>query len=468
MNAIVLDQDQDTDSTAQVEKGTAGFASGQPLKREAVQPEESAFDILNKMSGDRLQPGTPILHTADLPDFESLDGRTEPEIGEDAFTLDALHHEVAGAWGQNDVNAEAFAKIEHFKVIAPATAISALRLADPVSHDEMEIGVTAEGRHVVSGQDNITAAQAYSRAVLAMTSDVIREHGVNIFGTEKDQALLWLAAQETGLKIINPPTDLPAAVLAEAVAEWDAMKAATLAVAAAAAPAVAEVAAEEVSAVAPAESVEAAAPEDEAQAPVAATTVEPTLRELADAVEVQEIPADQAATILAEVGITPVSAEGASEATTAAQVEVVPTATETPAAADAVSDVVNELETAVGAQATPEAALPDDGIPVLTDVVEEGVKPELLPILAEANVSAATYIKARAFYLYNQASLTDSEGVVHARGLVSEFQNAGVGSRKAATILKAMAAEGLLNKSDDIILPVYTAVGIKPAAPAGP
>ncbi|MCM2343043.1 MAG: hypothetical protein NDJ24_00615 [Alphaproteobacteria bacterium] len=445
MNAIVLDRDQEIDSTAQVEKGTAGFATGQAIKREAEQPVESAFDLLNKMAGGKLQPGTPILQTTDLPDFESLDGRTEPRFDDDSFTVEDLRHEVAGAWGQDNINAEAFAKIEHFKVLEPATAISALRVADPASQDTMEIGVTPEGRHVVSGQDNISAAQAYSRAVLAMTSDVIRQDGVNVFGTEKDQALLLLAAQDVGLKIINPPADLPAAILAEAKAEWDAMKAATLAAAPLATPATTEAAAP---AVADDVVEDAAAPEisaPAAEAPAAMATIEPTLRELADAVEVQEIPAEQAAAVLAEAGLT---------------TETEPAAEATPVTGTEVPVVIAEA----AAEAPVVDALADDGIPVLTDIVEEGVKPELLPVLAEGDVSAATYLKARDFYLQNQETLPDSNGVVHARSLVREFQNAGVGSRKAATILKALAAEGLLNKSDDMFLPVYTVPGARPVS----
>ncbi|QQG37227.1 MAG: hypothetical protein HYS17_05555 [Micavibrio aeruginosavorus] len=443
MNAIVLDRDQDIDSTAQVEKGTAGFATGEPVKRGAHTPEESAFDILNKMAGGRLHPDSPVISSATLPDFDE-GARAEPQFGDESyiFTLEDLRLEVAGAWGQDNVDDDAFEKIKSFKIVEPATAISALRLADPASNDEMEAGVTQDGRHVVSGQDNITAAQAYSRALLAMTSDTIRNEGVNVFGTQKDQALLLLAAEDVGLKIINAPTDIPEAVLAAAKTEWETLKAGRLTTAA------------------PAEETPAA---EEAPAAAVSAIVEPTLRELADGVEVQEIPADQAAALLAEAGIEPAAAETEAvvEATTQAA------APEVAAAADAdtpVAAVVEAVVEPVAVDTAPDkAAVVDDGIPVLTDVVEEGVKPELLPILAEGDVSAATYLKARAFYLENQATLPDSEGIVHPRSLVSEFQSAGVGSKKAATILKAMAAEGLLNKSDDVILPVYTAPGFRPA-----
>lgn len=390
---------EEVDSTAQVDKPQAGFASANDIETEgAAEPVLGDQAWLDNLLRDDTAPVLGPVTVAELTD--DTPARQEPTVDFSAFDL---HQELSTVWGQDLIDVAAFEKIKTLKIVQEAGDHTSLVLLDEAANDEIEVGVTPDHRHVVAGADNVTAEQALSRALVAMTSDVIREKGVTVFGTEKDQALLLLAAEEAGLTVVNAPT-LPEAVLAEAKAEWDSMMAAR---ATAAMPAETVVPEEVVSDVT-------------VEQPAAATegpAVEPSLQELASGIEVTELPAE---------------------------------------------DVV--LETATTAEkAAPAATAEDDGIPVLTDVVQEGLPKNVVDILQSAQISAEQYVKARGLVTDRHEKVVSADGIVKPTTLAKPFWEAGVGPKKAAVMLCAMQEEGLVTPTGKTVAEYKVQPAAQPA-----
>lgn len=224
------------DSTAQEEKpATAGFSSRKEGPVEAAAGKPSADEILAQIGmlpsaaksdalagfssaapAEPLVAGSPVAEAREpLPYLADLDFN----LG----TLD-LYNELSNAWGETEIDAASYEAVKHFTIVQGASAEASLIVADPRSNDEMRVGTRAsDGVQAVLGNTDITAAQALSRAQMAMTSTRFRTEGVEeVHGTEKDKALLVLAAQQVGLVIINMPEINPA-VMAQALLEWAAL-----------------------------------------------------------------------------------------------------------------------------------------------------------------------------------------------------------------------------------------------------
>ena len=221
MNATVIDEV--TDSTAQVVKPvSAGFstrASDKPVKAVEfhVEPLLETLGLAPAHAGFVTINARPLADQIPLAANEPLDFNSQ--------TI-SLHTALCDAWGQTEIDQKAFERVKHFTILQAATAETSLIVADHVSQDEMRVGTRADGVQAVLGNTDITAAQALSRAQMAMTSARFRTEGVDeVHGTDKDKALLMLAAAEVGLTIVNVPEISPE-VMAEAQAEWNTLKAA--------------------------------------------------------------------------------------------------------------------------------------------------------------------------------------------------------------------------------------------------
>jgi hypothetical protein len=424
-------QDKIQDSTAQEDPAAAGFSTAPQYECDKAQPKKSTFDILNQMAGGLLPPGTPIVQTETLPDFND---RVEPETEEPAFAgfgplgavvpqiggpvvepvaasvssvedaVQLLRQEIAAAWGQDHVDDAAFAKVSHLTIVQVASANSPLIVADPVCDDEVMLGTSEDGVQAVLGNTNITAAQALSRAQLAMTSARFKAEGVNeVHGTAMDKALLLLAAQDVGLTIVNEP-EISGDVMREAQKQWDALKAQN-------APVAEPVAAEPVA-------VEPATTEAVAETPVSEVT-----EELATSV-----PEEQ-----------PV------------------------AAAANVKDFLQGVDV---------TELPDDGIPVLTDVVHPDelqallkaeaattvpVKPEVQKILdgetENDRISPEVYLDLRSRIKAGDTAFADDKGFILRSGITEAFREQGIGTGRTQRLLEALEADGV----------TYTSTRVEPA-----
>ncbi len=365
--------------------------------------------------------------------FGDLDAITplagNPEVApaaEDASVEDVvqqLRREIAAAWGQDDVDHDAFAKVSHLTIVQAASATGPLVVADPVSNDEVMLGTREDGVQAVLGNINITAAQALSRAQLALTSERFRTEGINeIHGTDLDKALLALAARDVGLVIINKPR-ISAQTMQDAQALWNEMKGVTAPAAEAAA------AAETVKAEAP---IAPVAAETLAEATPAATTT--TQHEPAHCIDtLVETPA---APVAEKAVAASIDLHEPAHCADLPLIEV----EELPANA-LVHDGLETLSTEDFLKGVEVTELPADGIPVLTDIVSQedianmalaaSLKPEVQEILADSGIAPKNYVDLRDRLKSGQdKTLADDQGFI----LTDAFRE---------QVLKALEADGV-------------------------
>lgn len=475
--SAVLNRDETVDSTAQAEPRVAGLSTKPQYRREqeeaapdSAPDAEALLARINNASIGAPKPAAaaaadasnePVIDAGAAPavaGFGAIDAieplagspQTEPVTDEAIFKNIQnrfLRMQLAAAWGEDDIDNAAFEPIKHFTVVQPASDTSALVLADPASQDEMQVGTRADGVQAVLGNDNITAAQALSRAQVAMTSTRFRTEGIDqIHGTEKDKALLMLAARKVGLTISNPPA-ISAEIMAEAQQEWDAM-----------------LTAREAAPVAPAAAVPAAGNGADFELDEASTPGASIIEELQPSSKDVDIdlsePAAAESTIevlaATPAAVSETPADMINELTAATEPDPVFTkiSVESPEVQDFLKDVtVTEIPEGDPAFADTITSLPADGIPILTDVIEEGIKPQALTVLGdESKLSKAAYLDLREQIKQGNQSLVNSEGFVGFEGLRNHFRtaNGNAGSTAAtATALRALEAEGIVYKTTD-------------------
>ena len=473
----VIDADLDVDA--------AGFTARPLYKREQASAGDTPDinELLARASEDPLRKslaadlhGSPAVEPQLAGFGPAATGPVEPTLGPD-FVYDLREH-LAAAWGQTAIDDSAFEAVKNFVVVDPADGTQPLVIADPASDDEVMVGTRADGAQSVLGRSGITAAQALSRAQLAMTSDIMRTEGVEeVHGTEMDKALLLLAAEKVGLTIANKP-EISAEVMQEAREQWARLMhdmeakrvfenalavgatateahdiAAQLTPDLDAGPVINRNPATEIdentfaAAAAPAVDKDGF-PDTVIEEPAFADTV---FEERPVVAAVEPIPAPEAIEIEAAEIVEP----------QAVQVEAVEVAEARHVEIPVLTDVIDK-STLLEPTTAEEAAY-------LAEVQASRLKPEVKAVLAGNSpneaVNPEVYVDLVSGIKAGNEKFADKEGFINVRGITEEFQARGIGTGKARRLVEALKADHLVYETGQSAPAVRTVVNYQVSSP---
>lgn len=415
---------------------------GQKL-RDAVRPVPSAPEV---QSFETPTLGAPLLPPQPDTSAQALNAGTYPDDDHAVSLLIAFS--MAFPRGDTIASPEAFEALKHLKIEHLKSDENFLTLNNKAGTDPILVGINENGLRLVLGKADITAEEAMNRALAASMNNFMKENGVHVHGTEKDQALLMVAAARTGLKVNNAPQlSLEAMVWAkQQFADLDQATPLSLVPMDNPLPETRQTS----------EEPQAAGPLDidlaamEAEAGTQATA--PVIEELAPSEKTQ-----------------PLDIELSEEPAAAPIVEVL--APTQPQAPDLTAEAPDTLPTPVAFE------VDGEGYPILRDVVELGdlPPPSITPaeraaleeiaaeraaattepdamavvelptaesILTQAKVRPETYDQVKQFVAGREGD------IIRPRDLAEEFAQAGVGTGKAHALIAALQVDGLTQPED--------------------